>query len=33
MKTVQDTYIGIGWEDVPEQAVQMHIDDLMGGNL
>lgn len=22
-------YIGIGWEDVPEQAVQMHIDDLM----
>ena len=23
-------YIGIGWEDVPEQAVQMHIDDLMG---
>lgn len=26
-------YIGIGWEDVPEQAVQMHIDDLIGGNL
>lgn len=26
-------YIGIGWEDVPEQAVQMHIEDLMGGNL
>lgn len=24
-------YIGIGWEDVPEQAVQMHIDDLIGG--
>ena len=22
-------YIGIGWEGVPEQAVQMHIDDLM----
>ncbi len=21
----------IGWEDVPEQAVQMHIDDLIGG--
>lgn len=26
-------YIGIGWEDVPEQAVQMHIDDLIGGKL
>lgn len=26
-------YIGIGWEDVPEQAVQMHIDDLIGWNL
>jgi len=26
-------YIGIGWEDVPEQAAQMHIDDLIGGNL
>lgn len=25
--------IGIGWEDVPEQAVQMHIDDLIGGKL
>nr|DAK94260.1 MAG TPA: phosphoadenosine-phosphosulfate reductase [Caudoviricetes sp.] len=23
-------YIGIGWEDVPEKAVQMHIDDRMG---
>lgn len=24
-------YIGIGWEDVPEQATQMCIDDLIGG--
>lgn len=38
MKTVQEIwygwgrvldYIGIGWENVPEQAVQMHIDNLM----
>lgn len=28
MKTVQDTYIGIGWEDVPEQTVQMSMDEL-----
>lgn len=28
MKTVQDTYIGIDWEDVPEQAVQMSMDEL-----
>lgn len=24
-------YIGIGWEDVPEQATQMCIDDFIGG--
>jgi hypothetical protein len=28
MKTVQDTYIGIGWEDVPEKAAQMSMDEL-----
>ena len=24
-------YIGVGWEDVPEQAVQMTVDDFAGG--
>ena len=23
-------YIGIGWEDIPEQAVQMSIEDYQG---
>lgn len=26
-------YIGIGWEDVPEQSVQMTVDDFTGGKL